>query len=171
MPCRRAFTLLTHSLGGLRAGRDQEGRAAALPFRSQQRFRYHVWATDDYSGACRHYRDCSDCECSRPLPDEFHGVLRLEHLPIPPAESAEFASRLFFLEPIPLLTKPVYFGVHSGEEEFGRGRGDSARWSWRISFRSRSSASWICKDTSTTMKLAVAWRLSRKSKRERRVAI
>ena len=35
-------------------------------------------ATDDYSGTCRHYRNCSDCECSRPLPDEFHGVLRLE---------------------------------------------------------------------------------------------
>jgi hypothetical protein len=68
----------TYPLIGLRAGCDQEGRTAALPFRSEERFRYRVWTTDGYSGTRRHHRDGSDCECSRSLPDEFHGVLLFE---------------------------------------------------------------------------------------------
>ena len=58
----------------------KEGRTAALPFRSQERFRYYVWTTDGYSGTRRYHRDCCDRECSRPLPNEFHGVLAFRGL-------------------------------------------------------------------------------------------
>jgi hypothetical protein len=44
--------------------------------------------------------------------------------PAPAAEGSELFDRLFLFEPVTLLTKPVDFGVHSGEEEFSRGRGD-----------------------------------------------
>jgi hypothetical protein len=64
------------SRAGLRAGCDQEGRTTALPFRSQERFGYHVWTTDGYSGTRRQHRDRCDRECSPPLPNEFHRVLR-----------------------------------------------------------------------------------------------
>jgi hypothetical protein len=43
---------------------------------------------------------------------------------MPPSHSPGFPRRQLLLEPITLSTKAVYLGVHSGQEEFGRGRGD-----------------------------------------------
>ena len=69
-----------YSLVGLRADCNQEGRTAALPFRSEERLRYHLWTTDGDSGTRRNHGDNRERECSRPLPNEFHGILPFRDL-------------------------------------------------------------------------------------------
>jgi hypothetical protein len=56
--CTAAHALehLSRSLAGFRAGGDDEGGAGALPFRSQERFRYITRMADTYGGGYKRYR-------------------------------------------------------------------------------------------------------------------
>ena len=62
-------------------GRDQKDRTTALPFVSQDRFRYLLWMTNGDGDARGHHRDCGDREYSRPLPNEFETDFEKTHFP------------------------------------------------------------------------------------------
>jgi hypothetical protein len=69
-----------YSLVGWRADCNQEGRTAALPFRSEERLRYRLWTTDGDSSTRHNHGDYRNREYSRALPKEFHGILPLRYL-------------------------------------------------------------------------------------------